>query len=332
MALYAAVMAIARTARRLGAVRSLSVLTTGLVGASAMAISMVSDTDTAFVEEARFTSGPGTSIRSYIRLDAGADAHARADLAVMDLDRLGGFARSAVVIAVPTGSGWIDANAIAGLEDRFDGDTAIVGMQYARTPSWIAFLTDRDSAQESAAALLGAVNDRLALMPPDQRPDIYIYGQSLGALGGSAATHTARESICGALWAGRPGLAMDPAFDMPASKARLHNTTTLANSSDPVVYWAPQLIWRAPNLEQLHHVPAGYLVSVSCKPASTSSAHSPYPTGTDIATAPNRAQTYRRATLNQRYQLAQRRTETVAATQAGSAIGPRAASYAAPTW
>ena len=142
-----------------------------------------------------------------------------------ELDRVGGFTRNSVVVAVPTGSGWIDTHAVDGIEQRFGGDVAIVGQQYSDAPSWATFLFSRDDAEESATALFTAVGSHIAAMPAEDRPDLFLYGQSLGAVGGSAALTEALSegsptTACDVLWAGPP-----------AGATRTDGATVLANTS-----------------------------------------------------------------------------------------------------
>ncbi|KAA0024208.1 alpha/beta-hydrolase family protein [Antrihabitans cavernicola] len=186
------------------------------------------------------TESDTTSVRAYVGLDSAPDLHSRVNLAVRELERAGGLSKSAVVVAVPTGSGWVDANAVAGFERRFHDDVALVGMQYSYAPSWATFVFGRAAAEESAKALFTAVAQRLSELPPQHRPDLFIYGQSLGSVGGSAAFHSTAavtESTCGALWAGPPAGAVDR-----------RDATILANSSDPVVRWSPRLLVQPPDL------------------------------------------------------------------------------------
>lgn len=183
------------------------------------------------------TGSDTTSVRSYVGLDSAPDLSARVDLAVEELERAGGLAKSAVVVAVPTGSGWIDANAVAGFEQRFHDDVAMVGMQYSYAPSWATFVFGRSAAEQSATALFDAVSARVAALPAQDRPDVYLYGQSLGSVGGSAAYQHDRGTTCGALWAGPPAGAVDR-----------RGAAVLANSSDPVVRWSPSLAVRPPDL------------------------------------------------------------------------------------
>jgi uncharacterized membrane protein len=159
-------------------------------------------------------------------------------LAIRELERSGGFDRSNIVVAVPTGSGWIDANAVSGFYQRFGGDVALVGMQYSYAPSWATFLFGRNEAVAYARTLFTAVENRIRTLDP--KPELYVYGQSLGAIGGSSIfTDDADQDrrTCAALWAGPP-----------AGQVHRTGATVLANSSDPVVHWSPSLLWRAPDL------------------------------------------------------------------------------------
>ncbi|MFE3443690.1 alpha/beta-hydrolase family protein [Nocardia sp. NPDC059180] len=190
-------------------------------------------------EGRRFVSGaPRGPVRVYVGLASAPDLETRVALAVQELERSGGLQRSHVVIAVPTGSGWIDGNAIRGLDQRFGGDVALVGLQYSYAPSWVTFVFGREAAVASARALFTAVEQRIATL--EVRPKLHVYGQSLGALGGSAIfTDDADQDrrTCSVLWAGPP-----------AGEVHRAGATVLANTSDPVVHWSPSLLWRAPDL------------------------------------------------------------------------------------
>ncbi|WP_327101277.1 alpha/beta hydrolase [Nocardia vinacea] len=187
------------------------------------------------------TGSPAGPIRVYVGLDSAPDLDSRVALAIRELERSGGFERSNIVLAVPTGSGWIDANAVRGFFERFGGDVALVGMQYSYAPSWVTFVFGRDDAVAYARALFDAVERRVDTL--DHKPELYVYGQSLGALGGSSifADDTDQDRrTCAALWAGPP-----------AGQVHRAGATVLANSSDPVVHWSPSLLWRAPELRDV---------------------------------------------------------------------------------
>ncbi|MEU4314911.1 alpha/beta-hydrolase family protein [Nocardia sp. NPDC024068] len=186
------------------------------------------------------TSGPPGAVQVYVGLDSAPDPAARAALAVRELVRTGGFDRAHLVVAVPTGSGWVDARALQGLGTRFGTDMAVVALQYSGLPSWATFLLGRDSAATSARALFAAIEAHSATLPDP--PRLYLYGQSLGAFGGSAVFAGSAEQnrrACATLWAGIPG------GGGPEPGAR---TAILANTSDPVVSWSLDLLWRPPDL------------------------------------------------------------------------------------
>ncbi|MGG7103814.1 alpha/beta-hydrolase family protein [Rhodococcus sp. 24CO] len=224
---------------RLGFARTIGIAAICAFGLQ-LAFGSIATASAQSAEGQKFLAAGTDSVRVYADLDSGPDAGARADHAVAELDRVGGFARSAVVVAVPTGSGWIDTRAVDGIEQRFGSDVAIVGQQYSAAPSWAAFLFQRTDAEESARAVLTAVATRIAELPATERPDLYLYGQSLGAVGGSAALAQALPTpLCAVLWAGPP-----------AGATRVEGTTVLANTSDPVVWWSPALATTPPDLSR----------------------------------------------------------------------------------
>ncbi|WP_307828265.1 alpha/beta-hydrolase family protein [Antrihabitans sp. YC2-6] len=180
------------------------------------------------------------SVRVYAGIDSAPDLNSRVALAIRELERSGGLLRSNVVVAIPTGSGWIDSNAVTGFERRFADDVAVVGVQYSYAPSWATFLFGRAESEAAAQALYTAVAARIAAIPADQRPKLYIYGQSLGSVGGAAALHARAGETCGALWAGPPAGSVDTT-----------GATVLANSSDPVVRWSPSLLFEPPALDHV---------------------------------------------------------------------------------
>lgn len=182
------------------------------------------------------TSSPLGAVRAYAAQRPDETLHQRAQRVADDLVAGGGLAKSRVVVMVPTGSGWVDPAAVDGFERRFHGDVALVGMQYAATPSWVAFLFQRDVAEQGARELEMAVADRIALLPRDARPELHLYGESLGALAGQAVLADPVEAarVCSALWVGSPGGAT-------AGRGR---EASVANPSDPVVHATPALLLR----------------------------------------------------------------------------------------
>jgi uncharacterized membrane protein len=182
------------------------------------------------------TSSPLGAVRAYAAQRPDETLHQRAQRVADDLVARGGLTKSRVVVMVPTGSGWVDPAAVNGFERRFHGDVALVGMQYAATPSWVAFLFQRDVAEQGARELEAAVADRIAQLPQGVRPELHLYGESLGALAGQAVLADPVEAarVCSALWVGSPGGAT-------AGRGR---EASVANPSDPVVHATPALLVR----------------------------------------------------------------------------------------
>lgn len=146
-------------------------------------------------------------VRAFIGLDAADTVTERAQLAVEELRSLGGFDRSVLAVAGATGSGWIDPKTAAALEFVAHGDVATVSTQYSYLPSWLSFLVDRERAQANAEELLTAIRVELQSMPANDRPKLYVYGESLGAYStGSAFTSVEDMSTTtdGALLIGPP--------------------------------------------------------------------------------------------------------------------------------
>jgi uncharacterized membrane protein len=214
-------------------------------------------------------------IRLYAGLDSAISPAERAGLVVREMDRTGAFDRAVIAVITPTGTGWVDANVTDALEYMYNGDTALVSMQYSYLPSWISFLVDRSKVTGSAEALIGAVEDRLAELPPATRPKLLLFGESLGAFGTESTFADAPAMTAGAdgvLLVGPPFAspvrsellpARDPrtpvwdpvlpgtAIEFSRDPADLRDDVApkvvyLQNSSDPIVWFQPSLLWREP--------------------------------------------------------------------------------------
>ncbi|MET0763545.1 MAG: alpha/beta-hydrolase family protein [Blastococcus sp.] len=219
-------------------------------------------------------------VRAYVGLASAEDAGDRAALAVRELERAGGFERSVLVVITTTGTGWVDPAASDSLEYEFNGDTAMVALQYSYLPSWMSFLVDQVKAQDAGRALFDAVYGVWAQLPPDARPELYVFGESLGTFGGEAAFSGVADienRTNGVLWAGPPNfndlwreIVADredgspewlPVYDdgrtvrfadeapdlgRPPSPWDEPRVVYLQNASDPIVWWSPQLILNKP--------------------------------------------------------------------------------------
>lgn len=148
-------------------------------------------------------------IRVYAGFDTGETLEERAQIALAELIRVDGFSRSIMVIATSTGTGWLDPSGVDTVEFIHSGDIATVAMQYSYLPSWLTLLVEPSLAREAAGALFTTVYNYWTTLPRDERPELYLHGLSLGALG-SADTFdlftTISDPIKGALWSGPPFL------------------------------------------------------------------------------------------------------------------------------
>lgn len=220
-----------------------------------------------------------TPIRAYVGLDDGDSAKERAAIAVRELDRTGAFRRKVLAVYTATGTGWVNPRAADGLEYLHGGDTAQVSIQYSHLPSWLSFLVDQTRAAEAGRALIGAVRERLAQLPPAQRPRLLLYGESLGSYGTEEAFRDVAElqsATDGALLVGptfsnpmwqhltdtrKPGspewlpMTTVPGIRFARSPANLTGMPApppahlvyLQNSSDPITWWSRSLALRRPD-------------------------------------------------------------------------------------
>lgn len=146
-------------------------------------------------------------IRIYLGLDAADTPQQRAALALEEMKRVGAFERKVLVIATPTGTGWLDENAVDSLEYLHGGDTAIVANQYSYLPSWLTILLDSSVPRVSAQSLFNAVYAHWTALDKDTRPKLYLHGLSLGALGSEDSTELfliLDDLFQGAVWSGPP--------------------------------------------------------------------------------------------------------------------------------
>jgi uncharacterized membrane protein len=221
-------------------------------------------------------------IRLYAGLASAATATDRAGLVLREMDRTGAFDRAVIAVVIPTGTGWVDSAVTNSLEYMYAGDTAMVSMQYSYLPSWASFVVETDTVIDAAVALITAVRDRWSALPPVTRPKLLIFGESLGSLGTEKAFGSVAGLVSGAdgillegptfanplrneiIAARRPGTPIwDPAYgpepvEFASRPAELRDpvwprprVVYLQNSSDPVVWWSPDLLYRSP--EWLRH-------------------------------------------------------------------------------
>jgi len=155
-----------------------------------------------------FTGRPALEpIRVYAGLRTADSPEEQAEAALDDLIRMGAFSRSILVIATPTGTGWVDNNGIAPLEVMQGGDVATVAVQYSYLQSPLSLILEPGRSQKSAAAVFRVIYRYWKSLPEDKRPKLYLFGLSLGSLGSedSPPIHAwLGASFDGAVWAGPP--------------------------------------------------------------------------------------------------------------------------------
>ena len=231
----------------------------------------------------KFTGQPAMEpIRVYAGLASAPDAEARAALAVRDLQRAGGFGRKNLLVVTTTGSGWVDPALSDSFEYLSGGDSATVAIQYSYLPSWISYLVDQSKAREAGRALFDAVYGAWTQLPADQRPRLYVAGESLGSFGGETAfsgEYSMANLTGGVLFAGPPNFntlfreftdhrdpgspevqpiyqdgrivrfADDATKAIPPSGQPWDGTRVLymMHPSDPIVWWSPHLIFSEPD-------------------------------------------------------------------------------------
>ncbi|HXL60192.1 MAG TPA: alpha/beta-hydrolase family protein [Mycobacterium sp.] len=125
-------------------------------------------------------------IRAYAGLHSAPGIKATAQLAADELRRTGGLDRAVVAVATTTGTGWINEAEASALEYMYNGNTAIVSMQYSFLPSWLSFLVDKENARQAGQALFEAVDAMVKERPEGKRPKLVVFGESLGSFGGEA--------------------------------------------------------------------------------------------------------------------------------------------------
>ncbi|MFJ5833399.1 alpha/beta hydrolase [Streptomyces sp. NPDC093089] len=231
-----------------------------------------------------FTHRPAQEpVRAYAGLETADDTEARAERAVADLRRAGGFERANLLVMTTTGSGWVDPAAVDSFEYLGNGDSATVALQYSYLPSWLSYLVDQSKARQAGRELFDAVYDVWSRLPQDQRPRLFVAGESLGSFGGEAAfsgEYDLRNRTAGTLFAGPPNFntlfrefsdqreAGSPEIEPVYRQGRTVRFTDdptagtippvgepwngtrvlyLMHPSDPIVWWSPNLALSEPD-------------------------------------------------------------------------------------
>jgi uncharacterized membrane protein len=232
-------------------------------------------------EIAAFWGAPAHQpIRVFVGLTAAGSSEDRARLALEEFKRVGGFERKYLVIATPTGSGWLDPGGVNTMEYITRGDVATIALQYSYLTSVMSVIVDPEHGIEESRALFHLVYDHWAQMPPDERPALYLHGLSLGAFLSQETLpllDVLGNPFQGALWTGSPFLSdfwrmvqdrRRP--DSPAWRPQFGNGSLIRSAnqygglarfdadwgpirlvflqygSDPIVFFDYSLAWRRP--------------------------------------------------------------------------------------
>jgi uncharacterized membrane protein len=217
-------------------------------------------------EGQRFLAGamPGLGrdpVRVFVGIRSAPGVAARCDLALAELERLGAFERSRLVVCSATLRGYVNPVPVAAEELLSDGDVAHVVVQYfdRRTP-WL--WRKVPIAAQTHRELLARLERRAG-------PELCLYGESLGAWASQqvfrdeGADGLDRRGVARALWVGTPYLSRfgrrakdDPRVTVlrardvlaadPAAVGRLR-FVLLERLTDPVVLFPGlELLWRRP--------------------------------------------------------------------------------------
>ncbi|WAC92715.1 alpha/beta hydrolase [Mycobacterium sp. Aquia_213] len=233
-------------------------------------------------ELTRFSGAPATEpIRAYAGLKSADGITATAELAARELQREGGLQREIVAVATTTGTGWINEAEASALEYMYNGNTAIVSMQYSFLPSWLSFLVDKENARHAGQALFEAVDKLIRQLPEGHRPKLVVFGESLGSFGGEAPFMSLNNVVArtdGALFSGptfnntiwtdltatRDGgspewlpiyndglnvrfIARPTNLDRPKDPWGAPRVVYLQHASDPIAWWTPDLLFSEPD-------------------------------------------------------------------------------------
>jgi uncharacterized membrane protein len=216
-------------------------------------------------------------IRTYVGFDSEPlYPTGRAELALSELDRTGAFDRSYLLLVSPTGTGWVDHTLIETAELLSRGDIATCCVQYGRYPSFLS-VQKVALGRSQFRLLLWGVKQRLADRPPERRPKVLVFGESLGAWTSSDVVMFQgiegfdHYGIDRALWVGLPWLAKwsrsgmargasqlvpegtvgvfdrhEQLKELPDEQRARLRAVVLSHDNDPIAVFGPDLLVQPP--------------------------------------------------------------------------------------
>ena len=148
-------------------------------------------------------------IRVFVGLESAPTEAERIALALAELERTGAFDRELLMVISPTGTGYVNYVAVETAAYLTRGNIASVTMQYSLRPSPLSL--DRVAeGRRHYRMLIDAIHNALRERPPDKRPRVVLFGESLGAwTSQDAFAHRGTQGLVDAgvdraLWIGTP--------------------------------------------------------------------------------------------------------------------------------
>ncbi len=146
-------------------------------------------------------------LRVYVGANSADTPEERARLALEELKRVNAFDRSILALITPTGTGWVDPNAVDTVEYLHRGDIASVAVQYSYLPSHLSLMLEGEYGAETARAVFREIYGHWTSLPHDSRPKLFLHGLSLGALNSDLSFELydiIEDPFHGVLWSGPP--------------------------------------------------------------------------------------------------------------------------------
>ena len=248
------------------------------------------------------TSNAKQPIRVYASLQEADTPEQRAEALLAEIDRTGALQRPVFALFSPTGSGYINYVACETLEYLTGGNCASAGIQYSVLPSALS-LTKVGTGVRQTRIVLDGINIRLRNMPPEQRPRVLLFGESLGSqvsedvFAGTGPFGPKGAGIDSAIWIGTPAATewrrelwgtrtiteapgVGPAdFYLPRSIADWSELSEserdqityllLQNGDDPIPKFGSEVLWRRPEWLMDDYRPIGAPTGTSWTPVTT---------------------------------------------------------------
>ncbi len=240
----------------------------------------------------RIASVMGTTamqpVRAYASLN-GRSIEENVDAVLAELDRMSAWGRKNFLVVTTTGRGNVNEWAASAFEYLTFGDCAIIAMQYSGLPSAVTMVSSKQIPVHASRLLFEAIEARIAKLPVEARPKLFVNGESLGAFGSNGIFDSPADMMArcaGGLWTGCPNFtpilrqllalrdhdssyvepvvdngrhfrfAADPSASVPGGESWLEpRFLYIQNVTDPVVYWTPRLLWERP--DWVDDAPAG---------------------------------------------------------------------------